>query len=402
MSSKDSGSLYKDWLDAQRQYLDIWTAFGEGLTNRITGNQKKKNPMTDPVDQWWKIIAPALPEGGHDLVKKLAEQSRLYFFMGEQFINLLNNIKEFKKLSDDWQSVLNTQFDEIKKLFVSSVSSNDAMHELYGAWQLLPFDTLQRTLSSSSVMPGDFLEDLKPENIERVTDRFLSIPGVGYTRESQEQIQNGIKLWNEYVKSSNEFNNAMCNVSINALDAMRMKIIEMSKNGEDINNLRAIYDLWVDCNEEAYAEFVFSNEYSELNGKLTNALMAVKQHGRNIVDEGLGAMNMPTRKGINTMQKRQQEMRREQKIAEKKIDDLQDEIVSLREQLKHKSSTTLKNTTTVTRTKKARKVKRRSAANKTSPKQARKEKTGNKIAAKKEARTRRENRASDEMIIIKI
>lgn len=402
MSSKDSDSLYKDWLDLQRQYLEAWTALGGFLTNGMNGTRKRNNPLADPADQWWKMVAPALPEGAHDLVTKLAEQSRLYFFMGEQFINLLNNLKEFKKLSDDWQSVLNTQFEELKKLFVSSVSSNDAMHELYGAWQLLPFDTLQRTLSSSSVMPGDFLEDLKPENIERVTDRFLSIPGVGYTRESQEQIQKGIKLWNEYVKSSNEFNNAMCNVSINALDAMRMRIIEMSKRGEEINSLRAIYDLWVDCNEEAYARFVFSDEYSELNGKLTNALMAVKQHGRNIVDEGLGAMNMPTRRGINTMQKRQQEMRREQKVAENQIENLQDEIVLLREQLKHKSSATPGNTSTVARTKKAKRAKRRTAVNKTSPQQAKKVKADNKAAAKKEVKTGRSNRAGDEMIIIKI
>jgi polyhydroxyalkanoate synthase subunit PhaE len=58
--------------------------------------------------------------------------------------------------------------------------------------------------------------------------------------------------------------------------------------------------LLVDCGEEAYAEFTYTKEFSDLYGRLTNALMAVKHHGRNVVDEILGALNMPTRRGMNT------------------------------------------------------------------------------------------------------
>ena len=402
MSSKNNDSMYGDWLDLQRQYLDACTTFGKILKNTMDMKQESKNPVTESVEQWWKLVAPALPERGNNLVTKIAEQSKLYFLMGEQFINLLNNIREYKKVSDNWQSVLNTQFEEIKKIFASSINTSDTMHNLCGAWQLLPLDTLQRTFSSASVMPGDFLEDLKPENIERVTDRFLSVPGVGYTRESQEQFQQGIKLWNHYIKASNEFNNAMGNVGINALDSMRMKIIEMSKHGKEINSLREIYDLWVDCNEEAYAKFVYSDQYSQLNGKLTNALMAVKQHGRNIVDETLGAMNMPTRRGINTVQKRQQEMRREQKVAENKIENLEDEIVLLRERLKDKNRPASENKLPVSGNKKAKKSRKRKAVNKASSNQARQNKTGNNVVTRKGIKSRKERSVKDDMIIIKI
>jgi polyhydroxyalkanoate synthase subunit PhaE len=39
--------------------------------------------------------------------------------------------------------------------------------------------------------------------------------------------------------------------------------------------------------------------------------MALKNHGRNMVDEIVGALGMPTRHGQNTLQRRQQELRRE-------------------------------------------------------------------------------------------
>lgn len=401
MGSKNSNFSYTDWINSQHHYFDALSAIGQLFAGPLNRNSGKKNPMADSMEQWWRLIAPALPEGGNDLITKLAEQTRLYFFMGEQFVTLLNNIKEYEKKSYDWQSVLNKQFEEMKKLLESSFNTNHSMHDLCGAWQLLPLDTLQRTFSSASIMPGDFLEDLKPENLERVTDRFLSVPGVGYTRESQATVQKGIKLWNQYVKASNEFNNAMCKVGINALDAMQMKIINMAEKDKELNSLREVYDLWVDCNEDAYASFVFSEEYSDLNGKLTNALMAVKQHGRNIVDEVLGAMNMPTRRGINTMQKRQQEMRREQKDTNNKIENLQQEIKLLREQAAGYNSPASKSASSADK-RRARKVVESLPDRSSVPKPARKKKAGTKTRTRKSHKPGKKNSKKDDVIIIKI
>jgi hypothetical protein len=93
--------------------------------------------------------------------------------------------------------------------------------------------------------------------------------------------------------------------------------------------MREIYDIWVDCNEDAYSDYVFTEEFSDLYGKLTNALMAVKLNGQNMVDEFLKTMNIPTRHSMNTTNRRQQQLRREQKQAIKKLDDLEDQIKAM-------------------------------------------------------------------------
>lgn len=331
MSNKDSNPFNGNWLKSQQQFLDAWLAFGEFMTNtNPVKNSKDSNPMNSAMDSWWKLVAPSLPKGSNEFISKMMEQGRFFNILGEQFTKLLSGISELNKATSDWQSVLNEQFDELKKLYATQQGeAREAMHGMLGAWQLLPMDTLQRTFSTASIMPGDFLEDVKPDVLQKVTDKFLSIPGVGYTREAQEQMQEGIRLWNIYQKTCQEYNNAMNKVGIIALDAMRLKIIKMAEEGKDIHSLREIYDLWVDCSENTYAEYVFSEEFSELYGRLTNALMAVKHHGRNYVDEVLSAFNMPTRRGINTMQKRQQDMRREQKKTEKIIRELQQQIAAL-------------------------------------------------------------------------
>ena len=370
MSKKKSNPYWNtDWPQAQRQYMDAWTVFAQLMAHDIpvAGSNKKKNPMDGAMESWWKLVSPALPEGSYEFINKMMEQGKLFNILGEQFTRLLGNITEVNKATSNWQSVLNQQFEELKNMYSANQSEvNGAIHGMLGAWQLLPMDTLHRTFSSVSLLPGDFLEDIKPDVLEKVTDKFLSIPGVGYTRESQEQIQEGIRLWNLYQKTGNEYNNAMNKVGIDALEAMRLKIIAMAEQGKEINSLREIYDLWVDCNEEAYAAYVYTDEFSELYGRLTNALMAVKHHGRNYVDEALSAFNMPTRRSMNTIQKRQQEIRREQKETTKIVQGLQQDIISLRKhfsgitpannkdsngEIKPAKKTKLEKTTTKVRTK---------------------------------------------------
>jgi class III poly(R)-hydroxyalkanoic acid synthase PhaE subunit len=245
------------------------------------------------------------------------------------------------------------------------------------------------------VLPGDFLEDLKPESLERVTDKFLSIPGVGYTRESQEQLQEGIRLWSNYQKVNMEYNHAMNAVSLKALDNMRIKIIDMAEHGKEINSLREIYDLLVDCNEAAYAEFTRTEVFSDLYGRLTNALMAVKHHGRHIIDEIQSALNMPTRRGMNTLQKRQQEMRRENKDTSRKIENLLDEINTLKKLMDGNGSNKYRKPAVSAPSSKKNTVDKRKANRKTVRRKAAKKATAGKKSKKKGTK-------KDNVIVIKI
>jgi hypothetical protein len=69
----------------------------------------------------------------------------------------------------------------------------------------------------------------------------------------------------------------------------------------------------VGCCEDVYAEEVQTAEYARIHGQLVNAQMALKQRMSVMVDEALGAMNMPTRSELRTLQDRLQETRRETK-----------------------------------------------------------------------------------------
>ncbi|NIN35240.1 MAG: class III poly(R)-hydroxyalkanoic acid synthase subunit PhaE [Gammaproteobacteria bacterium] len=331
MSKKDTSSSWtEDWMKTQRQYLDAMSAFHNSSANSTENKTNTNtNPMAGAMDFWWQTLSPKISEENLEFIDNMAEQGRVFYALSEQFINLLKAINEAAETEENWENVLTSQFDALKSFFTDMDNGKNVVSGMMNAWSLLPMDTLQRSFSSGSIMPGDFLEDLKPEALEEVTDKFLSIPGVGYTRESQENIQNGIRLWNKYQNTHREYNNAMFKVGIRALDNMREKIVKMSIEGKEIKSMREIYDIWVDCNEDAYSDYVFTEEYSDLYGKLTNALMAVKLNGQNIVDEFLKTMNIPTRHSMNTTNRRQQQLRREHKQTIKKLEDMEDQIKAM-------------------------------------------------------------------------
>ena len=174
----------------------------------------------------------------------------------------------------------------------------------------------------------------------------------------------------------------MNKVGVDALEGMRLRILEMSQQGKEMNSLREIYDLWVDCNEKAYAELVYTDEYSELYGRLTNALLAVKQHQGKVMDKLLAKLNIPTRQGMNTVLKRVQEMKRVQSKSTAKITALENELQALREMVKGEKKSSSP-----------------AMPRATSPRKKAKKKVTNKVAKRTKKKTTKKSSANKTIII---
>jgi class III poly(R)-hydroxyalkanoic acid synthase PhaE subunit len=274
----------------------------------------------------------------------MMQQGQAFYFMGEQFSKILEGMNAANKQSEDWQKVLNDNFESMKSMFEGGNAG------------------MQGAFTSSPFMMGGFdNEQFKIADMTSSIDKLLSVPGVGPDREAQAQMQKGIKLLGEYQQVSGEYQTEMSRVGVEALEAMRLRILEMAEQGKKINSLREIYDLWVDCNEKAYAELVYTDEYSELYGRLTNALLAVKQHQGKVMDKFLAKLNMPTRQGMNTVLKRVQEMKRGQSKSAAKIIALENELQDLRQMIEEnkKSSVSAKPRSTSARKKAKKKTKKK-------------------------------------------
>jgi len=65
--------------------------------------------------------------------------------------------------------------------------------------------------------------------------------------------------------------------------------------GEQLQSARALFDLWVDAAEDAYAKIALSREFQEAYGKLVDAQMRVRGGVQREVEQASAVFGMPTR-----------------------------------------------------------------------------------------------------------
>jgi class III poly(R)-hydroxyalkanoic acid synthase PhaE subunit len=314
-----------DWMKLQQNYWESWSE----LSRKAMGMETPpKAPWESAMDHWWQAVSPAAPDMTQDFMHKMMEQGKTFFRMGDEFSRSLAGGK-------DWMEAVNQTFGEMQKAFsggleqgfsASQKTGDDVVHKMMAFWEM-PLDNWQRMVSSLSLAPGDLLRNMPHGG---GIDRFLSAPGLGYAREEERQYKDLMQSVLVYQRAFGEYLGFFSNLGLLSVDRIKEKVEAKMEKGESIDSARALYDLWVGACEEVYGEQVMTPDYAKLHGELVNALMALKKKMGNLVDENLGAMNMPTRRELRTLQDRLQETRRENKSLRLELEALKEQMLELR------------------------------------------------------------------------
>jgi class III poly(R)-hydroxyalkanoic acid synthase PhaE subunit len=324
-------NLFNDnWLKLQQQY---WEGLAE-MGRTVTGvDLPKNNPWEAAVDQWWKAVSPAASDPAKTFMDHLIGQGKTYFATVERLTRDLTGMagtgSDGNAPAGGWD-VLSKTFDQMQKAFSGGLAGQDeSFGKMLGFWEM-PLDNWQRMVSSlSPMMPGDLLRNMPHTQVKENFDRMLSAPGLGYHREEQAQYQELVRCGMEYQRSFQEYIGFFNHLGMKSVDRMRSLVQSRSESGKAIDSARTLYDSWVHCCEEVYAEEVSTPEYARIHGQLVNAQMALKKRLSVMVDESLGALNMPTRSELRTLQNRLQETRRENKHLRHELEAIKRRIANL-------------------------------------------------------------------------
>ncbi len=322
----DERPASSDWLTAQQKYWDAWLDLTrQSLAFAVPG--EAPGPAAEGLRRWWEAVAPAVPPPTQELFGRLVDLSRPYLEMAEQFADRTS--EDSGAALDQWLDGLNQTFGATERS-AASTSGPDAPAAA-ALWEL-PLDAWRQAVSALLPIPGDVLKSAKQADAVRVRvelkdkrDRLLSIPGIGYTRELQEQYQ---QLWRrvaDYVEALQNYDLAFVRLGRRSIENFR-KRLDAAAARAPIDSLRQLYDLWVDACEEVYVEYVLSDEYAALYGRLVNALSAVKQQSSVLLDDMLEGMNLPTRREIDTMHRRIHETRRENRTLRADLERLNERL----------------------------------------------------------------------------
>jgi class III poly(R)-hydroxyalkanoic acid synthase PhaE subunit len=137
---------------------------------------------------------------------------------------------------------------------------------------------------------------------------WLDTPAFGHTREQQAQQQALLRALLDHQQASARYQELLARAQSRGAERMQRKLAEP---GFQVDSLKAMYDLWVDAVEEAYAEIALSDEFREAYAAQGNTQMRVRQLQQQQVEQWCREVGLPTRSEVATLGQRVQQLRRE-------------------------------------------------------------------------------------------
>lgn len=133
----------------------------------------------------------------------------------------------------------------------------------------------------------------------------------GFTRERQLQQQALAAAMQEYLDWSGKYQALIQRANTEGFERLQQKLAELTDSARQIDSLKALYDLWVDGVEEAYAQIALSEEFRHIYGEMTNAQSRLRQLQQQQLETMCRELGVPTRSEVSALGKRLHELRRD-------------------------------------------------------------------------------------------
>jgi class III poly(R)-hydroxyalkanoic acid synthase PhaE subunit len=144
----------------------------------------------------------------------------------------------------------------------------------------------------------------------REQNTWLGMPAFGIGREHQERLQKLGKAQLDYQQAEGAYNALMMKAAQRAYDLFESKLAEREEPGRQLTSARALFDLWIDAAEEAYAKIALSPEFRKAYGLRVNALMRLRQAVQGEVEQMSAMFGMPTRSDLDAAFRKISELER--------------------------------------------------------------------------------------------
>ena len=281
-----------DFESLARQY---WNAWGESMRQGGMPRAGMANATTagmpgwqDAVDWWSKLAHGGRGEANAAVERFNAQAKQWYGQMQQVAAQFAGQNASAADITSEWKRAL-------------------------GAMGENPFPELFRSMRGQGQQGLDqWIEDASPylDAWRRESSSWLGMPAFGQNREQQERWQSLAQAQIDYQQRNSAYNALMMKAVQGAYALFEYKLAEREAPGRQLTSARALFDLWIDAAEEAYAEIALSPEFREVYGALVNAQMRVRAGVQREVEQ-IGAMfGMPTRSELDGTHRKIAELER--------------------------------------------------------------------------------------------
>lgn len=260
--------------DDPDRWLDSWLAAQRGMWDALLAGQPPGSP---PAPPWQAAFGEGLPESSREVARRMLE-------FGEGYLGVTRQ-----------------------------------------AWQALE---AARGAGAAQADLARQLESLKAQLTAGFTQAMAGapaagLPSLGPTRERQQAAERLGRAALRYQQALGAFTALLGGVSSAAIDRLAGRLAGRGE-GQAPDSLRAVYDLWVESGEQAYAAAAHSPEFARAQAELNEALLDLRREQQRQAGDWARALDLPTRAEVNTLIKRVNILRRRVRELEEELEQLRD------------------------------------------------------------------------------
>ncbi len=297
MSDKPEAPLY--WTDVylkgQEEFLKRWTQMAGVPGAAPAGNANpfaQANPFANAfggngaMPDWASMFSGQFSGAANDVARR-------YFSLYEQYMGATRSL-----------------WDVLTKSAAQPDPSASSREFMNGVTQLQQQFTSMWSSAFSQFTPGG-TPAAGPAMGTSGNFGMPELPALGLTRERQEAMKRMQHLVTEYAQQQQALTKLWGEIIGDALKTLGENVGAKLQKGEMPQSPKALYDLWVESAELAYARAAHSPAYAKAQADLGNTVAKLRTEQRMMVETVTRELDLPTRAELNTVHRRIKEMKTE-------------------------------------------------------------------------------------------
>lgn len=272
-----------------RQYWNAWGEMMRGGASTPDAMHAGTQAWHDGIDWWTRLVH------GHRGEANAA-------------------VERFNTMARDWYGQMQQVAAQFAGQDAGAAEIARAWKQALGAAGENPFPEMFRAMRGQGQQGLDqWIEDASPflDAWKREGKSWLGLPAFGFAREQQERWQALAAAQLDYQDRSSAYNALMLKAAQRAYEVFEDKLAARAAPDAQLKSARALFDLWIDAAEEAYAEIALSPEFREVYGALVDAQMRVRAGVQKEVEQAAAQLGMPTRTEVDAAHRKIAELERQ-------------------------------------------------------------------------------------------
>ncbi|MCC7634874.1 class III poly(R)-hydroxyalkanoic acid synthase subunit PhaE [Stenotrophomonas rhizophila] len=142
------------------------------------------------------------------------------------------------------------------------------------------------------------------ERLQHDLGPWLQSPAFGPGREHQARWQALLRAQQEYQTHSRDYVEQIKQALDDAFALFEQRLAEHEQPGSQLTSARAMFDLWIEVAEEAYAKVALSEPFQRVYAALGNAQMRLRGATQQEIERVCEAIGLPTRTEMDAAHRR--------------------------------------------------------------------------------------------------